>query len=53
MKIIFHQAIRIGICDRIDVADIEVEEVLVITLFDKQVFPIITAIVDVVILFAD
>jgi hypothetical protein len=47
---ITQQTIGIGICNRLDILGVEPHEVVVITLIDKQVFPVITPVVDMIVL---
>ena len=49
---ISHQAVGKGVGDRLDVASVEFEEIGIVALFDKDVFAVVAARLDVVILAA-
>ena len=49
VKVIAHQAVGEGIGDWLDVVSVELEKVGIVALFDKDVFAIVAAIVNVIV----
>lgn len=53
VKVVFHQTVGVGICDGVDVANVKVEEVLIVTFLNEEIFAVVAPIVDVVVVSAD
>ena len=49
VKVVAHQAVGEGVGDWLDVVSVELEKVGIVALFDKDVFAIVAAIVDVIV----
>ena len=49
VKMVSQQAIGIRFRDRLDVFEVELQEVRVVTLFDKDVFPVGATVIDVIV----
>ena len=49
MEVIAQQAVRIRVCNTCDVPGVELQEVRIIALFYEDVFPVVAAVVDVVV----
>jgi len=53
VKVVFHQTVGVGIGDGVDVANVKVEEVLIVTFLNEEIFAVVAPIVDVVVVSAD
>jgi len=49
VKVVAQQAIGVGLDNGLDIVSVQLQEIAVIALLDKEVFPVVVAVIDVII----